>query len=64
MRAALKRETKIELEEKGHGPIKNESLIHPSKRILALGTLYSSLVSVSYLLYNHADTDGGNGEIQ
>jgi exocyst complex component 4 len=45
MRAALKRETKIDLEEKGHGPILQESLITPSKKILALGTLYSSLVS-------------------
>ncbi|KAL8293460.1 hypothetical protein RQP46_000161 [Phenoliferia psychrophenolica] len=43
MREALKRETKIELEKKGNGEIMADDLISPSKKLFALGTLYSSL---------------------
>lgn len=44
MREALKRETKMELERKGNGEITTDDLISPSKKLFALGTLYSSLV--------------------
>jgi len=50
MREALKRETKIELDKKRNGLVPSEDLIAPSKKLLALGTLYSSLVSVPSLL--------------
>ncbi|KAI5481854.1 exocyst complex component, sec8 subunit [Pseudohyphozyma bogoriensis] len=43
MREALRRETKIELERKGNAQLPAEDLISPSKKMLALGTLYSSL---------------------
>lgn len=45
MREALKRETKIQLEKKGLAPIATEDLISAPKKLLALGTLYASLVS-------------------
>lgn len=45
MDQALRRETKIELESKGNAPITSDDLILPSKKLLALGTLYTSLVS-------------------
>lgn len=44
MREVLKRETKIELERKGNSQISAADLLGPSKKLLALGTLYSSLV--------------------
>lgn len=46
MREALKRETKIQLEKKGLAPIATEDLISAPKKLLALGTLYASLVSL------------------
>lgn len=39
------RETKLELEKKGNGTIKEEDLILPNKKLASLATLYSSLVS-------------------
>ncbi|SCV70809.1 BQ2448_3571 [Microbotryum intermedium] len=42
--AALKRETKIELDKKRNSLVNSEDLITPSKKLMALGTLYSSLV--------------------
>lgn len=48
MKEALKRETKIELERKGNSQIPADDLLAPSKKLLALGTLYSSLVSLFY----------------
>lgn len=47
LREALQQETKIELEKKGNGTIAADDLISPSKKLVALGTLYSSLVIVS-----------------
>jgi exocyst complex component 4 len=41
---ALKRETKIELDKKGNGELSADDLLSPSKKLIALGTLYSSLV--------------------
>lgn len=50
MREALKRETKIELDKKRNGLVTPDDLITPSKKLLALGTLYSSLVRLPLLL--------------
>ncbi|KAK4705054.1 exocyst complex component 4, partial [Phenoliferia sp. Uapishka_3] len=65
MREALKRETKIELEKKGNGEISSDDLISPSKKLLALGTLYSSLdwfiVHVSNLKTSPDSLPGGMG---
>lgn len=47
LRACLKRETKIELEKKRNGLVTAEDMISPSKKLMALGTLYSSLVSLT-----------------
>lgn len=47
MAQALRRETKIELETKGNAPIRTDDLINSPKKILALATLYSSLVRLS-----------------
>ncbi|SGY79129.1 BQ5605_C008g05051 [Microbotryum silenes-dioicae] len=41
--AALRRETKIELDKKRNSLVNSEDLITPSKKLMALGTLYSSL---------------------
>lgn len=43
--ALLSLETKLELEKKGNGTIKEEDLILPNKKLASLATLYSSLVS-------------------
>ncbi|KAM0750251.1 hypothetical protein T439DRAFT_356891 [Meredithblackwellia eburnea MCA 4105] len=43
MKEILQRETKIELERKGNGEFAPEDLVSPSKKLLAIGTLYSSL---------------------
>lgn len=44
MRQVLAKETKIELDRKRNGFVKEDDLISPSKKLSALATLYSSLV--------------------
>lgn len=44
LRQVLAKETKIELERKRNGFVKEDDLISPSKKLSALATLYSSLV--------------------
>ncbi|GAA5911557.1 hypothetical protein JCM5296_007207 [Sporobolomyces johnsonii] len=43
LRETLAKETKLELDKKRNGVVASEDLISPSKRLWALGTLYSSL---------------------
>ncbi|BGP15461.1 exocyst subunit [Rhodosporidiobolus nylandii] len=43
LRELLERETKMEFERKRNGTVSSEDLISPSKKMWALGTLYSSL---------------------
>ncbi|GAA5933851.1 hypothetical protein JCM1841_001318 [Sporobolomyces salmonicolor] len=43
LREMLTKETKLELDKKRNGVVASEDLISPSKRLWALGTLYSSL---------------------
>ena len=54
IRELLAKETKLELDRKRNGIIELEDLITPSKKLWALGTLYSSLVSQLSLVLSRA----------